>query len=56
MFECRICGKKWNDKHFAREGTFYTLCDPCADRVLEELRSGQTAREIQVLREAKNKK
>ena len=56
MFECRICGKQWKDPHFESKGTFYTLCDRCADRVLEELRSGQTAREIKALREAKKRK
>ena len=54
-FECRICGKRWDDPHFKSEGTFYTLCPPCGAKVLVDLESGITAAEIKAIRE-KNKK
>ena len=55
-FECKICGKRWNDPRFESEGTFFTLCPPCGAKVLRELESGITAMEIKAIREKKGEK
>ena len=36
-FECKHCGKRWEEKGYANEGTFYTLCRECGDNMLYEL-------------------
>lgn len=51
MMECRICGRRWKDPHFRSRETSYTFCDQCADRVLEQMRSGQTVRGSKVVKE-----
>lgn len=41
MFECRKCGKRWNEKGYTKDGMFYTICKDCEPLVIAEF----TARE-----------
>lgn len=35
-FQCRKCGKRWNVEGYSKEGTFYTLCEECGKKTIEE--------------------
>lgn len=35
MFECKRCGRRWNEEGYCIEGTFYTLCEKCGGEVLQ---------------------
>ena len=38
-FECKICGKRWDEQDLESEGTFYTLCPSCEVKdILDVLR------------------
>ena len=39
MFQCRNCGKQWNIEGYCEEGTFYTLCEECGKKAIEEWRT-----------------
>ena len=36
MFQCRRCGKQWNVEGYRKEGTVFTLCDKCAEEIINE--------------------
>ena len=52
-FECRECGKRWNEKGYSKDGTFFTLCDKCAKQVLYEWRMGLTKVDLQEVKAKK---
>jgi len=49
-FECRRCGKKWNEEGFSEKVTFYTLCPSCSNEVIAEWAVGITKVELQEVR------
>ena len=47
MFECKRCGKRWNEERYGTGGTFYTLCEECSACVLYEWSMGITKVDLQ---------
>lgn len=41
-FQCKRCGKRWEVVGFSKKLVVYTLCDKCADEVLNDLALGKT--------------
>ena len=36
MFECRRCGRQFEQEGFESTGTFFTLCEECGEEALQE--------------------
>ena len=45
VFECRRCGKRFEPKGFESDGTFYTLCEECGEKILQEEKAYTTTKE-----------
>jgi ribosome-binding protein aMBF1 (putative translation factor) len=52
-FECKICGKRWDEKGYSRDGTFFTLCEECSEEVIKEWRMGLTKVDLQEVKAKK---
>lgn len=46
-FECRRCGERWNEEGYTTDGTFFTLCEECAQEVLDEWALGKVKVDLQ---------
>lgn len=55
-FECKHCGKRWEEKGYTKEGTFFTLCRECGEQVLYEWKMGVTKVELQKIKQKRRKK
>ena len=45
-FECKRCRKRWDVEGFNKKHTFYTLCEYCAQDVVDESAFGKELERI----------